>query len=224
MRLFLFLSMLLSITLQSCVGDDYVQDEVDPVIRITNNLASLSVDTTYQFEYMYLNNVGKETPIEVVWESSDPSIITIDNNGLATSIAKGTTEISVHYINDEVDVFDSKIIEVTDKTVVVNSGRSGQIKTTSSYKLSGDFTLEQVGQDLKLSIADNYTASTSLPGLFVYLTNNKNTTANALEIGRVTVFDGAHVYEIKNVDINQYSHVLYFCKPFNVKVGDGEIK
>ncbi|MEM9549152.1 MAG: hypothetical protein AAGA77_24405, partial [Bacteroidota bacterium] len=62
-----------------------------------------------------------------------------------------------------------------------------------------------------------------LPGLYVYLTNNRNTTANALEIGAVEVFNGAHTYTVEDVGINDYKFLLYFCKPFNVKVGDGEI-
>jgi len=60
--------------------------------------------------------------------------------------------------------------------------------------------------------------------LYVYLTNNPSTTAGALEIGKVTVFEGTHIYTIEgDIPLNQYNYLLYFCKPFNVKVGDGEI-
>ena len=89
--------------------------------------------------------------------------------------------------------------------------------------LEGSFTLEQVGDDLLLEFADDYRASSALPGLYIYMTNNKNTNANALEIDAVETFNGAHSYTIQNVGINDYKFLLYYCKPFNVKVGDGDI-
>ena len=71
---------------------------------------------------------------------------------------------------------------------------------------------------------DDYQASTSLPGLYVYLTNNPATANNAFEIGRVEIFNGAHSYRISGVGLNEYDYLLYWCKPFSVKVGDGEIR
>ena len=44
-----------------------------------------------------------------------------------------------------------------------------------------------------------------------------------MEIGEVKVFKGAHRYTIGgDIALNQYKYLLYYCKPFNVKVGDGE--
>ena len=104
--------------------------------------------------------------------------------------------------------------------------KSGTIATTSSYVLSGTFTLSELENsgDLRLSINDDYVADTALPGLYLYLTNNPSSIANALELGPVTVFNGAHQYTISDTGINDYSHLLYWCKPFTVKVGDGEIE
>jgi len=40
----------------------------------------------------------------------------------------------------------------------------------------------------------------------------------------VVTFDGAHDYILDdNVGLFDYNYLVYFCKPFNVKVGDGEI-
>jgi len=78
---------------------------------------------------------------------------------------------------------------------------------------------------LVLNIAGNWLASSNLPGLFVYLTNNPNTLNGAFEISEVTVFEGAHSFDVPaGADLNTYNHLLYFCKPFGVKVGDGEIE
>ena len=78
--------------------------------------------------------------------------------------------------------------------------------------------------DLELIISENYKASERLPGLYLYFTNNINTVANAKEIQKVTVFKGTHTYIIKNTGINDFTHLLYWCKPFGVDVGNGETK
>ena len=103
-------------------------------------------------------------------------------------------------------------------------GRSGVIQTTSSYRLEGDFEIQQTDSDLLINIADNYRASSALPGLYIYLTNNPTTLSGALEISKVTIFSGAHQYTVPNVNINDYDYLLYYCKPFGVKVGDAKIE
>jgi len=110
-------------------------------------------------------------------------------------------------------------------TSVADTSISGTINTTSSYKLTGSFTFSESAQssDLELKLDDDYCASTALPGLYVYLSNNRNNISSGLEIGAVEVFSGAHTYNIPNTGINDYSFIVYFCKPFNVKVGDGEL-
>jgi hypothetical protein len=117
-----------------------------------------------------------------------------------------------------------QIVTVGETTVVGPMDRGGSIRTTSSYLLEGDFTITAPTGNLQIDIAENYRASTALPGLYLYLSNNPNSTAGALEIGRVEVFSGAHGYTVPNVGIDEYAYLLYYCKPFNVKVGDGEIK
>ena len=90
--------------------------------------------------------------------------------------------------------------------------------------LAGDFTLTDDNGDLTLSLAENYVASSNLPGLYVYLSNNPNSSANAYEIGAVTVFNGAHTYDLPDtIGIYDYQYLLYYCKPFSAKVGVGTI-
>ncbi|PSR10351.1 MAG: hypothetical protein C7M88_02835 [Candidatus Arcticimaribacter sp.] len=114
-----------------------------------------------------------------------------------------------------------------DNDVVVTAPQSyqGTIQTTSSYKLTGsyEYGLNDAGQ-LVLDIAGDYEASTALPGLYVYLSNNPNSTSGSYEIAEVTVFNGAHSYTLpSSIDISDYKYILYWCKPFNVKVGDSTI-
>jgi len=219
--------LIFTLLFQSCIGDDVIMDEVDPVIRIQNPIDSIGINTSYQFEFMYLNNVGQEEMASPEWSSSDNSVASIDQNGLLQTLEIGVTDISLNYDNGTDIISTSKTIYVRDTTTLpeMNMERSGTVTTTSSYQLGGDFTLAvNDDNDLILSFANNYAASTALPGLYIYMTNNPNTTSGAFEIGAVTTFSGAHTYNLGSIGLFDYSHVLYFCKPFNVKVGDGAIE
>jgi len=208
----------------SCIKDDIIEDFVEPTLRITTTPDTIIVSSTYQFEFMYLNNVGQEESVDATWSSSNVLIINIDNLGLANANTEGNVDIAVEYVNDGIQLSDVINVNVGQSNVESNSEKSGTINTTSSYALEGNFTLNENGDNLVLEFADDYKASTALPGLFVYLSNNRNSIADALEVSAVETFSGAHSYNIENVGINDFKFLLYFCKPFNVKVGDGEIE
>lgn len=209
--------------LSGCIGDDIILDRVNTQLRLVNPIDTLGLGESYQFELVYFNNVGAEAmPPAVSWSSSSPEVISIDDRGLARALAMGRSSLRAEVISDEGETAAASLdLVVGTNTVSTSVDRSGSLRTTSSYLLTGDFTLSETADGVLLSFAENYSASTALPGLYVYLTNNPNTIDNALEIGRVEVFTGEHQYELKNVGLNDFSHVLYFCKPFRVKVGDG---
>lgn len=212
------------LSFSSCIGNDYIDDFVEPVIRIENTPSSIKVGESYQLEYDFFNNVGKkENGAQFILSSSDETIITVQNSGLLQAVSKGNSTIRISTDFGGKRYSTDFQVEVSETTIVVVESKSGTIKTTSSYALSGDFTIEKTDSGIVINIAENYNASTALPGLFIYLTNNKNTNVGAKEIGAVKVFKGAHSYNIDNVSISDFSHILYFCKPFSVKVGDGEI-
>ena len=217
--LFLF-SVLITL---GCIGDDFIDDAVDPVIQITNKIDTIAFNESFQFEATYLNNVGVPEDVPFEWSSSSPNIISISQNGLATGLEEGSSRISVNYQDGVVLLKDEITVHVGEETVVSTTERSGSIRTTSSYTLRGDFVLSKDGDGVKLDFSDNYSASSNLPGLYVYLTNNPNSIADAHEIGAVSVFSGAHSYSVDTVGLNDFNYLLYFCKPFNVKVGDGEM-
>jgi len=221
---FIFLIVLLNSTI-SCIGEDIVDDFVEPSLKINNPLSSLAVGETYQFEATYLNNVGLEEKVELTWSSSDESVISIDtSSGLAIGVSNGDAVISVATKDKTLVSSIESPLMITGETVEQNQARSGTIVTTSSYLLTGDFSIEETASNvLRLSILENYKASTALPGLYIYLSNNPNTINGALEIGPVSVFNGAHSYDISDVTLNQYNYILYWCKPFSVKVGEGLI-
>jgi len=191
----------------SCIKDDFVLDTIDPELRITTQVTDIEINTTFQFETKYFNNVGQEEIVDAIWTSADPSIIEITDTGLANALSAGTTQLSVQYTNGDID-----LTETIDVTV------------GEEYELAGSFTIEATDNGILIDFANDYEASTALPGLYVYLSNNANSIANAHEIAAVETFSGAHSYEIANVGLDDFQYLVYFCKPFNVKVGDGEIE
>jgi len=220
---FLFLVLGTVCVFQSCIKDDFVQDSVDPVIRITNAIDSLQLNSEYQFEQTYFNNIGRAEEVDVTWVSSNSDVITINSEGNASALALGESLISVSYNDNGVIISDEVNIIVGESTSSLSQIIMGEIITTSSYELTGAFELAETANGVTLSFDDSYKASTALPGLYVYLSNNRNSVANGLEISSVSVFSGAHSYEIENVGMADFSYIVYFCKPFNVKVGEGEL-
>jgi hypothetical protein len=219
----------LAFSITSCVGEDIVDDYVQPVIRIQNIASSIEAGTNHQFGMQFVNNVGQMEEVTGEWSSADTETLTITNAGLASAIAEGSTTISLSYTDQFGETASvSEVINVGPSTVIVEEPmmRSGTVSTTSSYDLTGEFSLSEIPdtEDLKLSFGGDYVADDGLPGLYVYLSNNPNSVSGALEIGPVEVFEGAHDYTISGLDITTYAYVLYFCKPFNVKVGHGDIE
>ncbi len=206
-----------------CIGDDIVDDYVPPAVKITNPVDTLAEGSTWQFVAKFTNNIGAEEDLPVQWSSSNLPVLTIDENGLATAVSKGPATVTAEATYQGTTVEDSWQVIVDETTIVNPTTRSGEIKTTSSYALKGSFIITTEGNGIKITISDDYMASTALPGLYVYLGNNPNSIANAHEIGLVQVFNGAHSYTVPDVGLNDYSYILYWCKPFNVKVGEGKI-
>lgn len=207
----------------SCIGDDFVFDEVEPMVIITSNLETLALGSSFQIEAKYLDNVGIEQVLPKNWSSSAPEIISVDQSGLITALTTGQADITAELILDDMILEDQITVTVAEETSQSTIVRTGVIETTSSYRLQGNFSLEKIGDNLVLDIDETYETTSALPGLYIYLTNNRNSNSGALEIGEVTVFAGAHSYTLPDdVGINDYQYVLYYCKPFSVKVGDGE--
>lgn len=219
--------LVLVLPLTACVGDDVVDDYVTPVLQITNPVAEIEAGTTYRFEHRFINNVGQEEAITPTWASADPAVLTVDATGMATAVAEGATTVSATFTDEFGEtVTVSEPVAVGASTVVVEEQfRTGTARTTSSYPLEGEFRLTlRENADLTLSFDENYYADDALPGLYVYLSNNPNSIADAYEIGPVEIFDGAHEYTFSGPTLQEYAYVLYFCRPFNIKVADGAME
>ncbi len=212
-----------------CIGDDLIEDFVEPVLRISNPIDTLGKDDSFAFSTRFFNNIGQEENIQATWTSSNPALVSIDANGVATGLEYGEVTITATLRYQNQSYQEEIKVVVGEATIIViepeTKEKTGNIQVTSNYVLEGSFSLKEENEMLTLSFADDYKASAGLPGLYVYLTNNPNTISGALEISKVSIFSGAHSYEIPAGNgIDDYQYVLYFCKPFNVKIGDGEIE
>ena len=194
-------------------------------LSINNPINELNADNnqTHQYTTTYTDQTGQIQTPQITWASSDTNIATVTNDGLVSAIKSGHVIITATVTSGTGQtITDEDSITVTSNV----QEKTGTIKTTSSYALTGTFTLREIPgtNDLELSINADYNASTALPGLYLYMTNNPSTVAGAKEIQKVAIFNGAHKYTITNTGINDFNHLLYWCKPFSVKVGDAEIK
>ena len=221
--LFLFSALSMLLYLNSCIGDDIIFDTVAETVIIKNPIDSLGFGTSYQFEAVFNNNVGQQETRSILWQSSDSSIIGITINGLATGHQTGMAIITATAAETASMAKASIPVIVGENTTATATDRMGVLKTTSSYTLEGSFVLKEEGDKLVLTLNEDYLASSNLPGLYLYLTNNPNTTNGAFEVGAVSVFSGTHSYTLPDdIELNSYNYLLYFCKPFRVKVGDGK--
>lgn len=204
----------------SCIGTDVIDDFVEPTVSIDNPIESLRVDNTFQFTATYRNNVGAPAPASFEWRSSDETVLRIDNEGLALGVKEG--EATVYAMAN--GITDSLFLEVGDTTIIGLNERLASLRTVSSYPLSGNALLRKEGGRTFLELDESFVTTSALPGLYVYLTNNTSNINNALEVGKVVAFSGAQTYEIiEDIDLTTYDFVLFYCKPFLVPVGEGEL-
>lgn len=215
----------LLVLFQACIEDDILEDFVEAEIRIDGDIDTLAIDDTFIFSANFFNNVGQNEEVDVDWTSSNEEVLTIQGNGLARGISAGEVTVTAIVDTENGQVTDTHNLVVGGEETTVDEPDviSGQIMTTTFYVLEGTFEFYETDSGAMIDIADDYQASSALPGLFIYLSNNRNSIANALEISEVTTFQGSHSYAIPNVSIGDYSHIVYFCKPFNVKVGEASL-
>jgi hypothetical protein len=223
-----FVLLLFFIGLNSCVQEDIVDDSVPEEIRIISSVNILEVGDVVKLEASYFNNVGKKENKTIVWESSNTTVLSVDDATTnITAKAKGTATIKVKTTGDSGELTDSEIIMVVkngDIVVPSEITKKGTLTPTVSYDSSGDFEIAKTSNGIKIDLADNYVGDESLPGFALFLTNSPNSLANALQIDAYDDADGAHykgafTYNIVGVGLNDYQYLVQWCRPFSILVG-----
>ncbi|MFT5337462.1 MAG: hypothetical protein ACJAY8_000702 [Sphingobacteriales bacterium] len=223
MRFLKFCGLILSVFLvHGCLKDTFLDDRVEPKLEIVSYASSLKRTDYFQFEARFLDEVGRPAIKQWSWRTNHDTILEVSNTGLVSAINYGEARV---YVEMEEAPFlkDSLLVTIADTTILASSDRRGVLASSSSYALRGDFMLVQVGNDLRLDLLETFYTSDAIPGLFVYLSNNPNSIDQAFEIGRVTQFAGAHSYTFSGPQLRDFSYVLFYCKPFNARVGHGQM-
>lgn len=213
---------LVILLMQGCIKDTFLDDRVDPSFSIVSYASSLKQADSFQFEARFLDEVGRPAIKQWSWSTKQDTVLLVSNAGVVEGLNYGEAQVYVE-MDEAPFLKDSLLVTIGDTTILASSDRRGVLKSSSSYALRGDFILVQDGAELRLDLLETFYTSDAIPGLFVYLSNNPNSIDQAYEIGRVTQFAGAHSYLFSGPDLRDFSYVLFYCKPFNARVGHGQM-
>lgn len=178
---------------------------------------SLEQDETLQFSAEVLDRDGNAiTDQAVTWQSSDPDILSIDANGLATGIAPGMVQVVA---TAEAVGSAPYAVEVTPAG---GASRSGNFQGANSYSARGTATLSAMSGSLELAFSEDFQSSNG-PGLRVYLANSGSsvlTSQNSVSLGNLKSTRGAQMYDVpSSIGINDFNFVVIYCEPFNIPFG-----
>ncbi|MDX1943515.1 MAG: DM13 domain-containing protein [Saprospiraceae bacterium] len=182
-------------------------------VEITAPQNVVIIGATIQFVASVLNASGGAIPGKtIIWKSSNTSVMSINNAGLASANAEGSSQITA-----TVDGVNSVPFTVTVTSVTVTS-RSGNFQGNMSYSVTGTATLTAG----KLSFGNNFKSSNG-PGLRVYLAKNAPavlTASNSVKLGNLKNTSGAQDYDVPaSVGLNDFDYAVIYCEPFNVPFG-----
>ena len=144
-------------------------------ITITPDSATLeTVGATVQMEAVVHDTGSSPIPgAAVVWSTGDPSIATVDNNGLVTAVSSGTTQITAT----------SGAVSESAPVSVVFVPEAGSISINISTA-----TLTSIGQSVQLSAVVFDIDGVALPGATVMWSSGNPVVATVNDSGLVTAF------------------------------------
>ncbi|MEM9023560.1 MAG: DM13 domain-containing protein [Bacteroidota bacterium] len=194
-----------------------VLDNSNQVAQVVISAPAQQVEQGAQLAFSAVVTNANGDPVTdktITWNSSNPSLLSINSNGVATGNGLGLATITA-----TVDGITSNGIEVL-VTPVFNTSRSGNFKGTGGYSVSGNVVAEvAAGGDLRLNFSSDFSSSNG-PGLYVYLSNNTN---GGVEVAKLNQLSGPFTLDVPGVGLNDYDFVLIWCKPFGVTFGYAEL-
>ena len=222
MKLRIGIALVVIAAVSSCIGTDIVEEVIVPEeVSITGSIDSLAVGDSFVFTADFFNEFGRRADDPINWQSSDPAVIGITEAGLATALTEGNVLIyaSVGTVRDSV------MVNSGNTTSEIEDLRTGTFQGLRNYRVEGVMTLRDTGNELELTFGTDFRASNG-PGLFVYLSNSGTSVTGGIELGSLQSNSGMQTYVISKNDaqLNTYSHVVIYCKPFGVSFGFGEFE
>lgn len=205
--------------LVSCIGTDIVEDGVvTERLAIITSVDAVRVGEAFEFKAIFFDNMGQMNADQIVWSSSDESVLTVNDMGLVMAEMEGAAYIRVMASTRK----DSVKVMAGEMTSEVDSERIGMFQGRSSYTVEGTFGMSEVGENLELVFGNDFRASNG-PGLYVYLSNSADGITGGIEVGELKANSGAQTYVISQSDVAlfEYDYVHIYCKPFGVPFGFG---
>ncbi len=144
-------------------------------ITITPESATLeTVGATVQLEAVVHDTGNSAIPgAAVVWSTSDPSVATVDNNGLVTAVSRGTTQITAT----------TDLVSESAPVSVVFAPEAGSISINISTA-----TLTSIGQSVQLSAVVFDIDGVAVPDASVVWSSGDPVVATVNDSGLVTAF------------------------------------
>lgn len=233
------------ITLSENEALSFPEEDLDQLIAngfesrgvINNRISQIDIesqDVSLTATFFNFKNIDIANP-DLTWTSSDPSVITIDENGTLSPLTMGTATINVSAVVDQETVFaEALVITVSGETVIeeepeveentVSILGFGTFESNSFYSPGGTFQIVQANGETRINLADDFTSGGNVPDLVIYLSNQTNTNTGALFISEDIDATGKQSFLVPaGVDVNSYSNVLIYCRRFSQRVGFGVI-
>ena len=135
--------------------EDDVKPEITPVTGVTLNMQSIKFNQIDKTEQLIANiTPNNATDKSVTWVSSNPSVATVDNTGLVTALANGTTTITVKTVDGGYTANCTVTVDI--KSTSNNDGSNG-----SSSNSSGGVSVTPTSYTISISDTDGGTIAIS---------------------------------------------------------------
>jgi hypothetical protein len=201
------------------VDDELIVTIVDDTnavanIELQSNTTNLMVGESVQFQSTVRNVNGSIlSNKQVSYSSSNNSVLTINNSGLATSLSAGAATIqatSENAVSNGISVLVSQ---------AVTTSRSGAFSGRGSYTVNGNVTMRVENGGLVLDFT-NFSSSNG-PGLYIYLGNSVN---SGISIEALNRRSGSFMVNLpSSISIDDYNFVLIWCQPFGLTFGSAQL-
>ncbi|MEM6263393.1 MAG: DM13 domain-containing protein [Bacteroidota bacterium] len=187
-------------------------------VTITTAPMELAIGDSLQLEVELTSASG--TAIfgrPVTWNSSDPNICSVNNNGLVIALANGTTQIRA---TSE----DINSLPVSLMVGAPSLTRGGTFRGLNGYTVSGTATIER-SADRNVVVFSNDFRTQNGPGLYVYISPNATNVSGGINLGNLQATSGTQTYPIPdNLDPESFDHVLVYCQPFRAPFGTAALE